>query len=76
MEAIEYLHNYIAFLPGNIRGEARVAQSVKRLATGWTFWVANPGGARFSAHTDRPRGPPSLLYNGYRVFPSTAGACC
>jgi len=24
---------------------------------------------RFSACTDRPWGPPSLLYNGYRVFP-------
>jgi len=26
-------------------------------------------GARFSARPHRPRGPPSLLYNGYRVFP-------
>ena len=26
-------------------------------------------GARFSARPDRPLGPPSLLYNGYRVFP-------
>jgi len=26
------------------------------------------GGARFSARPDRPWGPPSLLYNGYRVF--------
>ena len=26
-------------------------------------------GARFFARPDRPRGPPSLLYNGYRVFP-------
>ena len=25
-------------------------------------------GARFSARPDRPWGPPSLLYNGYRVF--------
>jgi len=24
---------------------------------------------RFSARPDRPWGPPSLLYNGYRVFP-------
>jgi len=24
---------------------------------------------RFSACPDRPWGPPSLLYNGYRVFP-------
>ena len=26
-------------------------------------------GARFSACPDWPWGPPSLLYNGYRVFP-------
>jgi hypothetical protein len=26
-------------------------------------------GARFSARPDRPWGTPSLLYNGYRVFP-------
>ena len=30
---------------------------------------SNPGGAIFSAHPDRPWGPPSLLYNGYRVLP-------
>jgi hypothetical protein len=28
-----------------------------------------PVGARFSARPDLPWGPPSLLYNGYRVFP-------
>jgi len=28
-----------------------------------------PVGARFSARSDRPWGQPSLLYNGYRVFP-------
>jgi len=26
-------------------------------------------GTRFSSSPDRPWGPPSLLYNGYRVFP-------
>ena len=30
---------------------------------------SNPGGTRFSAPPDRPWDPPSLLYNGYRVFP-------
>jgi hypothetical protein len=30
---------------------------------------SNPGGARFSARPDRPWGPHSLLYSGYRVFP-------
>jgi len=28
-----------------------------------------PVGTRFSARVDRPWGPPSLLYNGYRVSP-------
>ena len=46
-----------------------VAQSVWRLATGWTIWDRIPVGTRFSACPDRPWGPPSLLYNGYRVFP-------
>jgi len=30
---------------------------------------SNTGGTRFSARPDRPWGPPSLLYNGYQVFP-------
>ena len=47
----------------------RVAQSVQRLTTGWTVRGSNPGGARFSARPGRPWGPPSLMYNGYRVFP-------
>ena len=47
----------------------RVAHSVARLTMGWTVRGSNPGGARFSVRPDRPWGPPSLLYNGYRVFP-------
>jgi len=30
---------------------------------------SNPGGDGVFARPDRPLGPPSLLYNGYRVFP-------
>ena len=30
---------------------------------------SNPVGTRFSARPHLPWGPPSLLYNGYRVFP-------
>ena len=30
---------------------------------------SNPGGDGFSARPDWPWGPPSLLYNGYCVFP-------
>ena len=47
----------------------QVAQSVWRLTTGWTVRGSNPGGARFSARPDRPWDQPSLLYNGYQVFP-------
>ena len=40
------------------------------LATGWTVRGSNPvGGEIFCTCPDRPKGPPSLLYNGYRVFP-------
>ena len=41
--------------------------------------VMNPsGGEIFCTHPDRPWGPPSLLYNGYRVFPrgKAAGVWC
>jgi hypothetical protein len=48
----------------------RVSQLVWRLATGWMVWGSNPGGGEiFRACPHRPWGPPSLLYNGYRVFP-------
>ena len=47
-----------------------VAQLVYRLATGWTVRGSNPGGGEiFRTCPDRPWGPTSLLYNGYRVFP-------
>jgi len=40
------------------------------LATGWTVQGSNPrGGEIFRTCPDRPWGPPSFLYNGYRVFP-------
>jgi len=35
----------------------------------WTVRGSNPGGGEiFRTCPDRPWGPPSLLYNGYRVF--------
>ena len=47
---------------------AGIAQSVLRLATGWTVRGSNPGGGEiFRTSPDRPWGPPSLLYHGYRV---------
>jgi hypothetical protein len=43
---------------------------VGRQATGWTVRGSNPGGNEIlRTCPDRPWGPPSLLYNGYRVFP-------
>jgi len=49
----------------------RLAQSVQRLTTGWTVRDRIPMGTKFSAPPDRPWGPPSLMYNGYRVFPGS-----
>ena len=47
---------------------AGIAQSVYRL--GWTVWGSNSGeGEIFRTRPDRPWGPPSLLYNGYRILP-------
>ena len=38
---------------------------------------SNPGGSEiFRTRPDRPWGPPSLLYNGYRVFPGGKAASC
>jgi len=52
-----------------VRG-AGIAQMVQRLATGWTVRGSNPGGGGeiFRTRPDQPWDPPSLLYNGYRVF--------
>jgi hypothetical protein len=37
---------------------------------GWAVWGSNPGGGEiFHTCPDRSRGSPSLLYNGYQVFP-------
>jgi len=48
-----------------------IAQSVKRLATGWTVRGSNPDkGEILRTRPDRPWGPSTLLYDGQRVsFP-------
>jgi hypothetical protein len=59
----------IRYLPVLVK---RVAQSVWRLATDWTVRDrirGGGGGEIFRTCPDRPWGPQSLLYNGYRVFP-------
>jgi hypothetical protein len=56
-----------------------IAQTVQQLAMGWTVRGSNPDeGEIFRTGTDRPWVQPSLLYNGYRVFPGgkAAGAWC
>jgi hypothetical protein len=54
---------------------AAIAQSVWRLATGWAVRGSNLGvGEIFRTCPDRPWGPPSLLYNEYRVFPGAKAA--
>jgi hypothetical protein len=41
---------------------------------GWTVRGSNPGGGEiFRTFLDRLWGPPSLLYNRYRVFPGGRG---
>jgi hypothetical protein len=53
----------------------RVAQSVYRLATGWTVRGSNPGEDEIlRTRPDRTWGPPSFLNNGYRVFPGGKAA--
>jgi hypothetical protein len=57
--------------PLSVTSGAGIAQSVQRLAMGWTVRGSNTGGGEI-LHTrpDRPWGPPNLLYNGYRFsFP-------
>ena len=52
------------------RSVGPVAQSVLRLATGWTVRGSSPsGGEIFRTCPDRTWGLPILLYNGYRFFP-------
>ena len=53
----------------------RISQLVYRLATGWTVRGSSPrGGEIFRTCPDRPWGPTSLLYNGYRAFPVYKGS--
>ena len=53
----------------------RVAQSVKRLSTGWTVRGSNPGGARFSAPVQTgPEAHPASCTMGTGSFPGVR--CC
>jgi hypothetical protein len=49
---------------------AGTAQSVQQLTQGWSIWWSNPSGSEiFCTRPDQNQNPPSLLYNGYWVFP-------
>ena len=57
-----FSHYAVTFWP-------EITQSVQRLPTVWTFRRLNPGwGDIFRTRPDRPWGPPSLLYTGYRLI--------
>ena len=54
--------------------EGGMALTVKQLAKVWKVRGSNPGGGEiFRTYPDRLRGPPNLLYNGYRAFPGGKG---
>jgi hypothetical protein len=46
-----------------------VAQRAQRLATDWTVWGSNPGGARFSAVQTGPVAHPASCTMGTGSFP-------
>jgi hypothetical protein len=47
-----------------------ISQSVKRIATGWKLRGWYPGGDEIlRTRPERPWGPLSLLYKGYRFMP-------
>ena len=76
-----YVHPYASceyfYMYGLPTTVGSVAQSVLRLATGWTVWGSNPGGGEiFRTCPDRSSGRPSLLYNGYQVFPVVKSGGC
>ena len=55
-----------------IESETLIWNKILLLNFGWPLAKLNPGGGDiFRTCPDRPWGPPSLLYNGYRVFPGS-----
>jgi hypothetical protein len=55
---------------GGISSTLRNLYKLIRLVTGCTVRGSNSGGGQvFRTRPDRPWGPPSLLYNGYRSLP-------
>ena len=72
-----YFYVYVLLYVWCVQLWAGIAHSVQRLVTVWTVRVSNLGGCEiFRTRPERPWGQPSLLYNGYWVFPGNkvAGA--
>jgi len=61
-------HNALYFLIISVGGPGSSVGIATELP-GWTVRDRIQVGTRFSAPPDQPWGPPSLLYNGYQVFP-------
>jgi hypothetical protein len=56
-------------------GQEKIIPEAKDGYLDFTVRGSNPGvGVIFCTRSDRPWGPPSLLYNGYRVFPGGKAA--
>ena len=74
MQSVMLLQNFLCLLFYVIHHNylwAKRAQSVQRLAIGWTFRESNPV---FRTCPDLPLGPPSLLYNVYCIIPGGRAA--
>ena len=62
-------------LPTNIHLGRDMLSRYSDSLTGWTVRGSNTGEGEISlTRPDRPWGPHSLLYNGYRVFPGGKAA--
>jgi hypothetical protein len=64
-----------SLLKSQFRNYYKVIKKSATLFLAWTIRGSNPdGGEIFRTRPDRPWGPPSLLYNVYRVYPGDKAA--